>query len=104
MQGFYGMRFNFSAGVEQLITSEPLLHSIYNTGKVNTKVALVPTGHYDEALTQLSAIHSILAASIRTEYHKNVVIDSLMAKITGQQIESISSCNSAAYATELLKT
>ncbi len=60
------------------------------------------TNHYDAALTQLSAIHSILASYIPQEYHARVFVDSLHAGITGQQIDSISSCNSAAYATALL--
>jgi hypothetical protein len=79
-----------------------LLHSVHNTAKPTTKVVLVNTSHYEEALKQLSAIHSILTASIPPEYHDKVFIDSLQANITGQQIDSISSCNSAAYATELL--
>lgn len=92
MQEFYGMRLNFPAEVEHPTTSDSLLHSIHNTGKFCTKVALMPTSHFDEALTQLSAIHSILTASFTS-----------MVGITGQNIDSISSCNSTAYATELLK-
>ncbi len=63
---------------------------------------MVSTSHYEEALKQLSAIHSILTASIPQEYHNRVFLESLQAGITGQQVDSVSSCNSAAYATELL--
>ncbi len=102
MQGFYGMQYNLPVGDGEEPMSEPLLHSIHNTGKPTTKVALVSTSHYDSALTQLSAIHSILTSYIPKEYLDRVFIDSLQAGIRGQQIDSVSSCNSAAYATELL--
>jgi hypothetical protein len=102
MQGFYGMVSSFPGGVEGQTATEPLLHSIHNTAKPTTKVVLVHASQHEEALKQLSAIHSILTASIPLEYHDKVFIDSLQAGITGQQIDSISSCNSAAYATELL--
>jgi hypothetical protein len=104
MEGFYGMQYTFSAVNDKPPTTEPLLHSLHNTGKMTTKVALVPTGHYEAALTQLSAIHSILTSYIPKEYLDRVFIASMQAGITGQQIDSISSCNSAAYATELLNT
>ncbi len=102
LQGFYGMTYQFPAAEEGQVQSEPLLHYIHNTAKPTTKVALVHTSHYEEALTQLSAIHSILTASIPKEYHGRIFIDSLQAGIMGQQIDSISSCSSAAYATEFL--
>ncbi len=103
LQGFYGMTFTPPPPVTgETPTSVPLLHSIHNTGKSTTKVALVPSYHYEAANTQLSAIHSILASYIPPAYHECVFIESLQAGITGQQIDSISSCNSAAYATELL--
>jgi hypothetical protein len=100
MQGFYGMQFPTTLPSQK--TPEPLIHSIHNTGSKTTKVVLVTTAHYEEALTQLSAIHSILTSSIPQEYHTRVFINSLQVTITGQQIDSISSCNSAAYATTLL--
>jgi hypothetical protein len=102
MEGFYGMQYTIPAVDDNEPMSEPLLHSIHNTGKPTTKVALVSTCHYDAALTQLSAIHSILTSYIPQDYLDKVFIDSLQAGITGQQIDSVSSCNSAAYATELL--
>jgi hypothetical protein len=102
MQGFYGMQYKYPAIDGQEPVLEPLLHSIHNTAKPTTKVALVPTNHYDAAITQLSAIHSILSSNIPQEYHDRVFVASLKAGITGQQIDTISSCNSAAYATELL--
>jgi hypothetical protein len=102
MQGFYGMQYTIPATDTQPAISDPLLHSIHNTSKPTTKVALVPICHYEAALTQLSAIHSILASYIPQEYHDRVFVDSKQAGLTGQQIDSIPSCNSAAYATELL--
>jgi hypothetical protein len=103
MEGFYRMKYTLPIVEGNPPESAPLLHSIHNTGKQNTKVALVPMCHYESALTQLSAIHSILTSYIPKEFLDRVFIDSLQAGITGQQIDSISSCNSAAYATELLK-
>lgn len=102
MQGFYGMVYNPPAENGPTQKLEPLLHSIHNTSKVTTKVTLVPNSHYEEALTQLSAIHSILCSYVQPEYQQQVFIDSMQAGIVGQQIDSVSSCNSAAYATEIL--
>lgn len=102
MQGFYGMHHH-PPGEGQSTLTVPLLHSIHNTGKSNTKVSLVTTNHYDAAVTQLSAIQSILSANIAPEFHDRVFVAPLHAGITGQQIDSFSSCNSAAYATQLLK-
>ncbi len=96
MQGFYGMQYSLQPTEDKPQLSEPLLHSIHNTGKPTVEVALVPMNHYEAALTQLSAIHSILASYILPEFPNQVFIDSLQAGITGQQIDSISSCNSAA--------
>jgi hypothetical protein len=102
MQGFYGMVHTLPAVEGGQTVFDPLLHSVHNTAKPTTKVALVHISHYEEALKQLSAIHSILTTSIPREYHERVFIGTLQAGITGQQIDSISSYNSAAYATELL--
>jgi hypothetical protein len=102
MQGFYGMQYTYPTIEGQDPISEQLLHSIHNTAKPTTKVALVPATHYDAAINQLSAIHSILSSYVPQEYHEQVFVDKLQAGITGQQIDSISSCNSAAYATDLL--
>jgi len=96
------MTFTLPTADGELPKSEPLLHSIHNTGKPTIKVALVPRNHYEAATTQLSAIHSILASYISPAYHDQVFIPSLTAGITGQQIDSVPSCNSAAYATDLL--
>jgi hypothetical protein len=102
MEGFYGMQYQSPETSNNTAVPEPLLHSIHNTGKPHTKVALVTTGKYESAITQLSAIHSILTSYISQEFHDKVFINSLQAGITGQQVDSISSCNSAAYATALL--
>ena len=102
MKGFYGMVYT-PADKGPTSAAEPLLHSIHNTSKANTKVVLVPSNHYDEALTQLSAIHSILSSYITPEFHTEVFVGSQQAGIIGQQIDSVSSCNSAAYATEILR-
>ncbi len=102
MQGFYDMQYTAPETAGQCSTSVPLLHSIHNTAKPTIKVALVPSRHYENAVTQLFAIHSILASYIPQDYFNKVFIESQTAGITGQQIDSISWCNSAAYAAELL--
>lgn len=101
MQGFYGMLYNLPTEDGLQSQTKPFLHSIHNTGKSTTKVVLVPSSHYAAAITQLSAFQRILASYIPPEYHIGVFIDSMPAGLTGQQIDSISSCNSAAYAMEL---
>ncbi len=101
MQGFYGMQFNQTINGKPL-DPVPLLHSIHNTGNKTTKVALVPSSHHTEALNQFSAIHSILMSNVLPEYHDKVFVSGARAGLTGQQIDSVSSCNCSSYASELL--
>lgn len=101
MQGFYGMQFK--QAINNLVLDPvPLLHSIHNTGNKTTKVALVPASHYSEALSQLSAIHSILTSNVAPEFHDRVFLPGAQAGVTGQQVDSVSSCNCSSYASELL--
>jgi hypothetical protein len=100
MQGFYGMQFQCPES--NPAAQVPLLHSIHNTGNKTTKVALVPSAHYSDALTQLSSIHSILMSNIAPEYQDRVFVKGARAGLTGQQIDSVSSCNCSSYASELL--
>jgi hypothetical protein len=104
LQGFYGMQYTIPATEGHPPTKSPLLHSIHNTGNPTTKVALVPSNHFDEALNQLSAIHDILATNIASTYHSKVFVPKARAGITGQQIDSISSCNYSNYASQLLES
>jgi hypothetical protein len=101
MQGFYGMTFQQTINGKAL-DPVPLLHSIHNTGNKTTKVALVPSSHYTEALNQLSAIHSILTSNVSPDYHEKVFVHGTRAGLTGQQVDSVSSCNCSSYASELL--
>jgi hypothetical protein len=103
LQGFYGMT-NKATTETPSATQKPLLHSIHNTGQATVKVALTTTKNYEEAVTQLSAIHSILTANIPPAYHSKVFIGNTTASITGRQIDSISSCNYSTYADQLLST
>jgi hypothetical protein len=79
----------------------PLLDSIYNTIVPTTKVALASPENFDEAVTQLSVIHSVLLSKIPPEYHTNIFTDSAQG-ITSHHIDSIHSCTSASYADRLL--
>jgi hypothetical protein len=101
MQGFYGMQFQCPEEGKPAAPL-PLKHSIHNTENKTTKVALVPTAHYSDALTQLSSIHSILMSNIEPEYKDRVFVAGAWAGLTGQQIDSVSSCNCSSYASELL--
>jgi hypothetical protein len=63
------MACSIPATVTQPAVSEPLLHSINNTGKPTTKLAaLVPICHYGAVFMQLLATHIILASYIPQEY------------------------------------
>jgi hypothetical protein len=58
-----------------LITfSAPLIYSIHNTGQPTTKVALIPQLCYQEAILQVSAVHSGLQVYIKPEYHDDVFV------------------------------
>jgi hypothetical protein len=88
MQGFYAMQYTHLKPPDRAPRQPPCcIQSIIST----TKVALVPASHYDTALTQLSAIHSILASYVPLKYHKNVFVASLPAGIAGHHIDSVSS-------------
>jgi hypothetical protein len=97
LQGFMGMTCKGQQG-----EAVQLLHSIHNTGSTNTKVALVPSGTYEAAMDQFASIHAGLMAAINPEFHDSVFVGNLPAGITGQQIDSTSSCNCSANADELL--
>lgn len=104
LQGFYGMEYNVQSSDGHPARKVPLLQSIHNTGNPTTKVALVPSSHFEEALNQLAAIHDILATNIASTYHSKVFVPQCRAGITGQQIDSISSCNYSTYASQLLES
>jgi hypothetical protein len=44
--------------------TRPLIYSIHNTSNLDTKVALVTPELFDDAVTQLAAVHSILLANV----------------------------------------
>lgn len=97
LQGFMGMSCKGLQGEEV-----PLLHSIHNTGNPKIKVALVTTSHHDAALDQFASIHAGLMTVIAPEFHDKVFVGTSPAGLTGQQIDSTSSCNCSANADELI--
>ncbi len=104
LQGFYGMTYTPPPTNGVIPDKVPLLHSILNTGNKTTKVVLARTEYYDEALSQLSAIHEILTANIPLKYHERVFAGTTRATITWRQLDSISLCNYSAYVDNLLST
>jgi hypothetical protein len=104
LQGFYGMQHTSTPAPDKQPITVPLIHSVHNTGNKTTKVAIVPSAHYEEALNQFSALHDILATNIANEYHNQVFLPDTRVGITGQRIDSISSCNYSSFASQLLST
>ncbi len=103
LQGFYGMSYSTLSSNTAPARTVPLLHSVHNTGSKTTKTALVSQALFQEALNQLSTLHDILSNNIPESFHGNVFIDSARATIIGRSADTISSCNYALYATQLLE-
>ena len=101
MQGFLSMTMPNSTREAVHIK---LLHSIHNTGKPTTKVALVKEENYQEALDQLANLENLLTTSIHSDFHSNVFVEGARPGISGYQADTISSCNYSSYASELLST
>jgi hypothetical protein len=76
MQGFYGMTVSSpQADVAEGITpTSPSSHSIHNTQKHTTKVILLQSNKFVDAVDQFSNIHNILQNNIKKQYHMNVFI------------------------------
>jgi hypothetical protein len=81
---------------------EPLFHSIHNTVRPHVEVFLMKTSNYDEAMGHLTNLHNILCTSIPIKYHHNVLIPGDPPQISGQQSDSISSCNHLQYVEKFL--
>jgi hypothetical protein len=99
MQGFLNMTTTDSLGDAK---TNKLLHSIRNTGKSTTKVALVKTDKNQDALDQFANIENLLATNIHVNYHANVFVEGPRPSISGYQVDTILSCNYSSYASELL--
>jgi hypothetical protein len=81
--GFMGMRY----ADPETSSMFPLLHSIHNTANKGTKVALVPSLHFNSAVTQLAAVHSILRnyiprCSTKTSLLKVILLALVDSKLT----------------------
>jgi hypothetical protein len=103
LQGFYGMSYSTLSSNTAPARTVSLLHSVHNTGLKTTKTALVSQTLFQEALNQLSTLHDILSNNILEPFHGNVFINSARAAIIGRSADTISSCNYASYATQLLE-
>ncbi len=93
MQGFYGMTVmsSTSQGAEGITPPVQLIHSIHNTRKPNTKVILVQTSKFNDAVDQFSNIHNILQTKINESYHENVFVPGTTTQLAGRKADSISS-------------
>jgi hypothetical protein len=87
---------------ESHIPKNHLLNSIHNTGRSSTKVALVHSSKYLDALGQLETLDTFLVNSIAKQYHSKVFLPGSKPLISGQRVDSISSCNYSSYASKLL--
>lgn len=97
MRGFLGM----TRKVEDKVYS--LIHSIHNTNRPHTKVVLVHLENYEPAIEQFGTIHMDLLSGVPKEFHCNVFVDGLEAGLTSGHRDTIQSCNSSLYASELLQ-
>jgi hypothetical protein len=77
MHGFVAMRCAIPDGSPPEILAPPLLDSIHNTGRIHTKVVLVPKTMEVETLTQFAIMHSILLNNVAEKYHGNVFVDGM---------------------------
>jgi hypothetical protein len=93
---FLGMRCKQSSGEAIPV---PLIH---NTGKMFTKVMLVPSENYDDAIDPFSAVHPGLLTRVVPEYHDKVFVEGKPAAITSGHRDSLKSCESSSYALALL--
>jgi hypothetical protein len=103
LQGFYGMTTTpISIHDSEITPPAQLIHSIHNTSRSTTKAVLVQRTKLESAIDQLSNIANILKNNIEHSFHGNVFVSGTEPALTGQQADSISSCNSSSYASTLL--
>ena len=79
----------------------PLLHPVHNTGRLTKKAMLVQRNLYEDALGQLSNIQNILANTIEPKYHQYVFIPDTPPAVSGERVDSMSSCNYTSFAGDL---
>jgi hypothetical protein len=81
---------------------QQLIHSIHNTGRSTTKVVLVTSELYNDAIDQFANLENIMMCHIHPTYHGQVFVPGARPGLAGQQVDSLSSCNYSSYASELL--
>jgi hypothetical protein len=96
------MKTSCSISATDLVHDSKLLHSIHNTGHPSTKVALVSSSNYDDAIGQFYNITNILINHIPEEYHPNVFYQNANPTVSGPCSDSISACNYSSFASDLL--
>jgi len=79
-----------------------LLHSIHNTTRTGVKLALVQSSKYDAALGQFANLQNILTNCVDPKYHSSVFVSGSSPKLSGRQVDSISSGNYSSYTDSLL--
>jgi hypothetical protein len=99
LQGFYGMTVSGQATTDP---KERLLHSIHNTSRMGVKLALVSSSKYKSALGQFTNLKNILTNCVNSKYHSSVFVTGSPPKLSGRQVDSISSGNYSSYADSLL--
>jgi len=99
LQGFYGMTVT---GQPSNDPKDRLIQSIHNTSKPGVKVVLVQSNKHDAALGQFSNLYNILQNSVNEKFHSSVFIQGSRPKLSGRQVDSVSSGNYASFADALL--
>jgi hypothetical protein len=79
-----------------------LLHSIHNTSRKGVKLALCQSKKYESALGLFANLQNIFTNCLNPKYHSSVFVPGGKPKLSGRQVDSISSGNYASYADLLL--
>jgi hypothetical protein len=99
LHGFYGMTITGQASDDP---KDRLLQSIHNTSRKGVKLALCQSKKYESALGQLANLQNIFTNCVNPKYHSCVFVPGGKPKLSGRQVDSISSGNYASYADLLL--
>jgi len=98
MQGLYKLE---TSECDSSTIRSKLLHSVHNTARPTTKVALVTSSNYEDALGQLTNLQNILINSVPANYHQFIFVPG-QAQVSGPRVDSIMSCAHFSFADELL--
>jgi hypothetical protein len=99
MQGLYILE---TSACDSSTIRSKLLHSVHNTARPTTKVALGTSSKYEDALGQLTNLQNILINSVPIDYHQFIFVPGQAPQVSGPRVDSIMSCAHSSFADELL--